>query len=178
MLEHYYKTGVLSPDYRKLDANGCHETNENDGYGPNKNIATSGQDMVDEARAIPKLSDDGVFKHKHHITLKGEGELKRESELLVEENEPIREKEDCTCEPLTDEEFYKAKPKTLHLDLLRICVLHFMFITSTMLHCCAARIIYLYACSKFTWFRSCSSSLCGIWCQNVTCHLYPTTTCT
>lgn len=140
VLGHYYRNGVFDPETRKMDINETIEKNLP--ISTDLKHATTqtgaGTDVVDEARSVPSLNlvDEDLVRHRGaKLTL---------NELMPENLSNTNSSETATItysddgsEELPDTvgtERDQYNNRTIHLDLLRVLILHGLFLLSTITH--------------------------------------------
>ncbi|CAL8084654.1 unnamed protein product [Orchesella dallaii] len=128
MLERYYLTGVFDPDWS------TEVSKVEDATAPNGRALTAADgDVVD--RAPQSLPDkDGYLSSVPTSGTKKSGDVQSNDEAELEEAEPKCD-DNCACEPLTEDERREYGNNYLRMDLLRVSLIHAMFISSTLFHC-------------------------------------------
>ncbi|ODM98091.1 Acyl-CoA:lysophosphatidylglycerol acyltransferase 1 [Orchesella cincta] len=137
MLEHYYATGIFEPE---LATGGSKPESAPNGRAP----AVPEGDVVDRARESLPDNDGYLSRGVSSATAKS---IENQSSDEVELEERSKEEEpkcdeNCACEPLTDDERREYGSNYLRMDLLRVSLIHAMFITSTLFHCIVIGSVY------------------------------------
>lgn len=141
VLGHFYRTGVWNPEARKIDINGpLQKLEPRDSDLVNANVPAS-SDVVDEARNVQsRLVDDDLLRHRVPSVDNVHHKIK-DTELIAEQKGTTKQSSGDEQESNVEEK-QEYNSKTIHLDLLRVVILHGVFILSTLVHLAMGLNIY------------------------------------
>lgn len=141
LLGHYYRTGAWDSQLCQLDINEFKS-----GSSVSKDDIR-GSDVVDEACRVPSMVDEEGSLLRRVPSLDSIQSKLSVSELIHDEKANSREQlliDESSFDQDVDDKTRQLNARILHLDLLRVTLIHLLFILSTSLHVVLIQRIYSY----------------------------------